>query len=112
MTLTLMPTPTPKLPEPLADAHAEMLRDAHDHPDLPEYVAALHEIADCMRRLRQIAAPCMRPAVLNAVAESIGESLWPLEEETARWDADRDARIAGNRLDDSRACGPRDFGRT
>lgn len=111
MTLHLMPTSAPKMPEPLASVCDTLLRDAPDHSDLPEYVQVLHEAAECSRRLREIATSCMRPDVVNEVAGQIEQAIWPLENEIARWDDDRAGRVAGNRLDNSRAWHAREVGR-
>jgi len=111
MTLHLMPTSAPKMPETLASVSDTLLRDAADHPDQPEYVQVLHEASECARRLREIATSCMRPAVVNDVAEQIEQAMWPMESEIMRWDDDRAGRVAGNRLDNSRAWHPRELER-
>lgn len=109
--LHLLPTPAPKMPETLAAVNDALIRDAADHPDRAEYVQVLHELSECVRRLREIAVSCMRPAVVNDVAEQVEQAAWPMESEFMRWDDDREGRIAGNRLDNSRAWAPAAVGR-
>ncbi len=100
-----------RMPAGLVDARNAIYRNAADHCDLAEYLAAVAILADAATRIREIAATCSRAGPLNEVATYIeDEAPWPLQSEAMAWNDDRDARIDGNRLDNSRAWHPRDLG--
>lgn len=104
--LTLTPGRMP-VSEAIADARNSITIDAHDHTDHAEHMAALTIAAEAAHRIREIAAGCSRPGPMNEMAEAVEESAWPIEREAQRWDDERDARIDGNRMDNSRAFHPR-----
>lgn len=89
-----------RMPAGLVDLRNAIYRDAADHTDLPEYLAAIAILADAATRIREIAATCSRAGPLNEIAKYIEEDTgWPLEAEAMNWDDDRDARRHGDRLD-------------
>ena len=97
--LTLIPTSSPKMPEPLAQLRDEILRYAWDHADADEHQQALASMAESAQRIRALAVSASRPAPLAALADEIEECGHALETEAMRWDDGRDERAHGDRLD-------------
>ena len=103
--------PAETIPATLHKARVCLFRDAYDHADIDAYQTAITEASALVVRLRQIAATCEHAQPMLEFAEQIEDAAFPLEREALRWDDDRDARVAGNRLDSSRVWQPRDLGR-
>lgn len=101
--LTLIPTSSPKMPEPLARLRDEVIRYAWDHADADEHQHALAIMADAAQRIRALAVSASRSAPLAALADEIEECGHALEAEAMRWDDGRDERAHGVRLDARRA---------
>ena len=89
---------------------------ATDHPDHDRVMRLLSDMAECVRQMNATASECEDAALRECVTGRVG--CFAALEDTAgdigmtawAWTDGRDSRLAGNRLDTSRAWRPEDLG--